>query len=77
MLALAGLAACADPADDKAAPANKAADIDALARNLASQADAWRDDTDNAEAAADAAEAARSEPAAVLRNDALAVSDRN
>lgn len=51
--ALTLLAGCAGNASEQA-PENKAAEIDALARNLSAEADAWRDDTDNKEAAADA-----------------------
>jgi hypothetical protein len=56
--ALTLLAGCTETRQEAAPTANKAAEIEALARNLSAQADAWRDETDNQEAAAAAAQAA-------------------
>ena len=58
-------------------PTNKAAEIEALARNLTAQADAWRDDTDNREAAVAAeAQAAAADNIGAPADPALLVANR-
>lgn len=72
------VSACTEQADQAVAPANKETEIDALARNLSRQADAWRDDTDNQEAAAEAqaVESRAADAALLLQNDAAPVANR-